>query len=530
MEERFRIFEINPGDITSIENVFRECLSQRGLGDGLPRYAPLQNTIRLILDLGARCAVWQANVQDPDFSAEHDAYYSKWTAPVSKYCVRLHFFNISPISNKPLEVIDQMAEEAGSYLGFVTLRPISMSPVAATILKPATKSTRTYLLSKDVFAVNMAGRSFSVEGTPFMQQDNAVGACAQASIWMALRTLRRKEGQAAFSPAQITTAATRFLVMRRTLPNRGGLSLEQVSEAIRGAGYAPHTIPLRELEDYNPSVEVIMNMKRSLYPYIESGIPVLLILLPQNTQGHAVLLIGHSWNENPANYLQLAKFPGWKEGDEVEIIDASSWVDPLIIHNDNTGPYMTLPDVSNTEYCLSHAAYAAPLLQPDIFIDGKEAQETSIRLLQDSLVRYAGQMGEEVEGEITCSRLVVRTLLQERSEFRTLVLESDLPGDVKDYYRMKWLPKRIWVTELNIFDEYVRAPDKHLTRVGEILLDPAAEAEDGAFLTIRLSQCLLPDSSQGIKGIVIDRNSLTGDIFGFPSSGGVISPLVRMHV
>ncbi|MEW8053394.1 MAG: hypothetical protein AB2792_03905 [Candidatus Thiodiazotropha sp.] len=529
MEERFKVISLKPNDPSSIVNLFQMCLLKRGLGYSLPRFVPLDNTIQEILSLGAKCALWQSNVQDPDFSAEHEAYYSKWTTQVARYCTRLHFFKYDPPSDVPLEVIDAMAEQVDSYLGFVTLRPISMSPVAATILKPAQKSTKSYLLCKDIFTVNIAGRSFEVEGTPFMQQDNAVGACAQASIWMALRTMRRKEGQAAFSPAQITTAATRFLVMRRTLPNRGGLSLEQVSEAIRGAGYAPHTIPLRTLDEVATD-DVIEKMKRSLYPYIESGIPVLLILIPKDEDGHAVLLIGHSWNVNPSKYCSVKKFTGWKEGDEVEIIDASSWVDPLIIHNDNTGPYMELPDNVNQGYCLSQAAFAAPLLHPDIFIDGNEAQEASLRLLEDSLIKFAEQIGQDDLGKIICSKLVVRTFLQDRSEFRASVLRSDFPEDIKRYYRLKWLPKRIWISELNVFDNYVNAPESYLTRVGEVLLDPAAEAEDGAFLSIRLSQCLIPDNNFGIKGIIIDRDGLTGDIEASPVSGDIYSPLVRGHV
>jgi len=140
--------------------------------------------------------------------AEHSAYYSRWTTSVSRYCERLHFFRVPPASDDPLALIDRVAAE--DYLGFITLRPISMSPVAASILVPPGGATPCYFLSQDEFQVNIAGRSFSVHGTPFLQQDNAVGACAQASIWMALRTMRKKEGQAAYSPAQITTAATRF--------------------------------------------------------------------------------------------------------------------------------------------------------------------------------------------------------------------------------------------------------------------------------------------------------------------------------
>lgn len=72
-----------------------------------------------------------------------------------------------------------------------------------------------------------------------MQQDNAVAVCAQASIWVALRTLRRREGDRAHNPAQITDAATKYLISDRTRPNKSGLTIQQMAEAVRAAGYSP---------------------------------------------------------------------------------------------------------------------------------------------------------------------------------------------------------------------------------------------------------------------------------------------------
>ena len=301
--ERFDVHKITPGNEDELAQLFRLLLVTKGMKSGSPRYTPLENTIRHISSLGANSVLLQRNVQDPDFLAEHAAYYSKWSYKVPRFCDRLHFFNSEVVSEDPLDFIDKMAITQGSYLGFVTLRPISVSPQAATILSPPNNEAKHFILSKDDFQVNIAGQQFSVAGTPFMQQDNAVGACAQAAIWMALRTLRRKEGQSAFSPSQITTAATRFLVRGRTLPNRGGLIVEQITEALRTAGYSPHTIPLRELGQ-DATEETIIASRQALYPYVESGIPVLVLLFPKDAEGHAVLLIGHGWEKEPASLIK----------------------------------------------------------------------------------------------------------------------------------------------------------------------------------------------------------------------------------
>lgn len=529
--DRFEVHQVPAGDVNALTQHFQSFLVRKGMRSGSPRYTPLENTIDHIAKLGARTVLVQKDVQDPDFLAEHEAYYSKWSYKVPRFCDRLHFFNLDPISTDPLELIDQMHSAEDSYLGFVTLRPISVSPQAATILRPVGHGMQHFILSRDGFRVNIAGRSFNVVGTPFMQQDNAVGACAQASIWMALRTLRRREGHSAFSPAQITNAATRFLVTGRTLPNRGGLIVEQITEALRTAGYAPHNIPLRKLE--KPATDdSLAETRKSLYPYIESGIPVLMVLFPERGEGHAVLLIGHGWSENPASLIENGEIRVSAKSQPIKIYDASSWVEPLFIHNDNTGPYLQIPE-DGEQYSLSAAVFAIPFLLPDVFVDAAEAKLTCLKLLADSLEDIKSLLIPEDEEDNSAEdteypELVTRTYLQDKADFRSEVLSSDMPDEIKNYYRLKWLPKRIWVTEINLLDGYSNAPNGTAVRVGEILLDPASEPEDGHFLSIHLGADLLP-FSPGTNGVVIDRNAFNGNINAFLMPGQRYSPLVRAN-
>lgn len=504
MEDRFLIYPVDPQRPESLPEIFVDRLVFKSLGSASPRYEPLQSTINHLQRLNPLCVVVQRNVQDPDFLAEHAAYYANWPYKVPRFCDRLHFFSRSAISDDPLETIDDFAENEGCYLGFATLRPISLSPLAATVLKTQGDNDQRFVLANDEFVVHLAGRNFSIIGTPFMQQDNAVGACAQASIWMAFRTLRRKEGQVAHSPAEITSAATRFLVTGRTLPNRRGLIVEQVAEAIRSAGYSPHMIPLRHFNQ-QATQATLDNALIALYPYVESGIPVLLLLFPANSEGHAVLLIGHNWNDPPAKLLPFGSFqhPDWNT--PITISDAASWIDPFIVHNDNSGPYLDLP-AQGAPYSLETAVSAIPFFPSDVYMDGAEARLTAQNLLKAVVTEANAQ-------EPALQDLVARTYLQDRSDFRAATFSSDMPSDVKGYYRMKWLPKRIWVTELNTLDNYANAPNGADNRIGEILVDPASEPEDAHFLSVHLGPELLP----GHSGIVIDRDALLARLLPFQS-------------
>ncbi|MCK0154328.1 hypothetical protein MWU49_11490 [Alcanivorax sp. S6407] len=480
-------------------------------------YMPLTNTIEHIVGLGAKVAIVQHQVQDPDFIAEHEAYYYKWTTPVKRFCKRIHFFRKEITGNEsPLKIIDQFAEESGVYLGFITLRPIRLCPLGATILLPNSYPDQDrFIIARESFQVNLTGASFSVLGTPFMQQDNAVGACAQASIWMGLRTLRKRLGQSAFSPAQITNAATRFLVKGRTLPNRQGLVVDQITEALRSSGYAPHVIPLRSGKEVSDGD--VLAMKARLYPYVESGIPVLLGLFPPSGDGHAVLLIGHDWDADPSSHYCL-NYLGGIVGKPVKLVCASSWVNHFYIHNDNTGPYVPLPDRGREYgYCLEDAAFAIPFLRKDVLMDADEAITACYGIfancIDDSLVK-------------SLPPFVFRVYLQERSEFRRCVREGDLPEEIQGYYREKWLPKRVWVAEINVLNGYGSLSHKK-SRVGEVVLDPYSDPYDGHFLSIRLSSAVFTGPTGKGVGVIVDRDPFDGKIKFLPFSDAKCTALIR---
>lgn len=477
-KERLRLVACTP-DQPNIYGVFQQenCLGVSS------RSTPCEEICTHLASIGCRAIVIQDPVLDPDFFAEYLAYYAKAFSDISKYCKRFHFFSIEPHPGEHvLDYIDRAAGSSNSYLGLVTIRPVKSSPIAASIL--AIPPTGCFVLCKDSFDVHIAGQEFSVVGTPFIQQDNAVGACAQASIWMALRTLRRKAGFSALDPAEITTAATKFLVSGRTLPNRTGLSIPQMIEAIRFAGYSTHYLHIKE-PGPSPTSADLAPTKEMIYTYIESGIPVLLGLFPNGGEGHAVATIGHGW-DNAA--VPRATVRVVANTATIDLIHASSWINHFFINNDNTGPYRALRDSSATDYCLSHVRFVIPLLPNDVFITGEEASETAMIVLQDFLDQLPLSPSELASAS---GRLVVRTFLSDRHSFRKWALNSNLAQELQNYFRLKTLPKRVWVTEICLLDPYSNEHSHSNIRVGEIILDPTGDPSDPPFLSVHLSTAAL---------------------------------------
>lgn len=435
-------------------------------------YTPLNACIELIAQFGAVTVVVQRRVFDPDFSAEYEVYYSQQFRDVPRTCTRLHFFAQEAIAaEEPLPFLDRV--EKGHYLGFITLRPVPRAPVGAAILVARAASPHI-VCSSDRFPVHIAGRHFDLEGTPFMQQDNAVAVCAQASIWMALRTLRRREGDRAHNPAQITDAATRYLISDRTRPNKGGLTTQQMAEAVRAAGYSPLSMRLG-----HPSApmqpDALNAARRQLHPYIESDIPVLLALAAP-TGGHAIAAIGHTWNAapSPADMMfaepETGAFP-------MQFCHAASWAPELLVHNDNSGPYRVLPASAHPEvYSLSQLFHAIPLLPADVFMTADEAMTCGLSFLRQLLeALVAFKTVEEIQS--TAESLVVRVLLADKSRLRQWARTAAMPHELSVWVRSRDLPRRVWVLEVHLKEHFGDAGEP-ASLVGLVFIDPTADALD----------------------------------------------------
>lgn len=473
-----------------------ETLSGRGAEFWSRKHAPLRSCCALAIRLGAVAAVVQRRVQDPDFLAEYNAYYSRQFSDVTRHCARVHLFAAAPKDGQSVLQYLDGHDTAASYLGFVTLRPVAATPVGASILRiPADVG---FIRCADEFPVNLAGHKLELTGVPFMQQDNAVGTCAQASIWMALRTMRKREGDRAHDPAQITGAATRYSISGRILPNRKGLTQPQVVEAIRAAGYSPHPIHFALGGDFTLGSRLdanqLSNARRVLHAYVESGIPVLLILYP-GSGGHAVVIIGHTFSPKPAHKDELAFS---LQAGAVQITHTVSWVPEFVIHNDNSGPYLPLPQETNgSGYALDQTYAAVPLLPADVFVSGEEALQFATTLWQDILEELTASMNYQQAVDL-CNQFAVRLLLLEKRKIRAWAANSAVAPEVREHLRLADLPRRVWVLELHLKDCYgAHANEKASSLVGFILLDSTGDAASTAMLFIYLNFPAFSDTENG---------------------------------
>jgi hypothetical protein len=447
--------------------------------------------------LGAKALVFQRRVQDPDFLAEYAAYYSRQFTEVSRNCVRVHFFSRSPSAG--VDVLAYLDSEGlpKEYLGFITLRPIARTPVGASVLKPVSGAGFVRCLER--FPVRIGGVHFEVFGTPFMQQDNAVGACAQASIWMALRTLQKREGDRSHNPAQITGAATRYSITGRILPNRSGLTQPQIVEAIRAAGYSPHAITFAR--GRNPfglgsklTPDEVNRARRVIHAYVDSELPVLLILYTA-TSAHAIVVVGHTFDGTPSQLNEISL--SLRRCGAVKLAHAASWVPNFIVHNDNSGAYLKLESqATNSAYALEQTYSAIPLLPSDVFVTGEEALEFGLATWSEILEEFPADTLNDVAS--VSSKIAIRLLLLEKRKIRSWAARAAIAPEVARELRLIDLPRRAWVLEFHLKAVYGQHSAENIASlVGFILLDPTADTSVAALLVAYFNLPAFTEFSSG---------------------------------
>ncbi len=480
-------------DLTSITDVSKLLAAAKLLpaaflqGPSKPSL-PLRSAFDHLKMIGAQTLLLQDAVRDPDFIAEHQAFYSKQHRPVARACWRLHAFATPmPTLTDPegsardvLDFLDAMEDLDDAYLGFVTIRPLRHAPVGASILVPPKLLEVTCL---EEFPVHIAGKDFKVRGTPYLQQDNAVGACAQASIWIALRTQMKRVGNTAYTPAELTLAATRYMALDRVFPGRQGLVIEQMLEAIRSSGHDPLTLTCQTNGvDPRPAITEAM-------PYIESGLPVIATLFPPGG-GHAVVCIGRSFSKELIH-------PKTERLKNFEYQVASDWVDSLVMHNDNTGPYLLLESgaAKSNDYCLQHARNLIIPLPESVHMTAREAEQSAL-----TAVALAGAILTQFNTTKTPQffpdmRIVLRTFLVRRHTLRRWALtDSDIDPVLRDRYRTVELPRFVWFVELHDAQLFKPQDPSTKSRMGEVIVDASADSLHGdAALAVHVMQKMYPN-------------------------------------
>ena len=426
-------------------------------------FPPVYRIAELVLTEGCKVMVAEEEYVDKDFLDEYAAFYCKGFASPAPRCVRLHFFATEKISTEELFDLERYDE---NYLGYTIVRPIEAFITGRTIIQRRFRDgSRHFILSTAEFESNLSGSKLRVTGMPFMQQDNNVGVCAQAALWMVLLYCHRRHGLSRWLPSGITECATRYL--SHGWP-KVGLSPEQLVEVLRSAGLNPLVIE-------TPDTFSARDKAKLIYNYVESEIPVILFLRVVGGL-HAVVAIGHTFDH---------RLSGICEHHFAHNID---WIRNFYIHDDSRGPYQLMPVLHSPSGPYSVEKNVVGVLVPldsGIRLRGDYAEGHAKWWIAriNNLFRLLTAIGphnfdEFCFTEEELSGLVLRAYLRHSNVYKEALLHcADMDFALRKEYRSRRLPKYIWVVEISR-EELLRKPRAELRQmIGEVLLDPTASEQ-----------------------------------------------------
>lgn len=352
----------------------------------------------------ARSIVVEKDYIDRHYLEEFVGYYANKLNPPPPKATRLHFFAEEITDEILWEWIEKATEGPDSwsqirdrleksYLGYSVIRPLPSAPLGRTVLRPypwdpSVRERRWFGPAASKHNVHLAGFSLAVEGLPFQQQEQAVGACATAALWSCLARVVRADGGRPPTPFAVTTAATRYLLQERDFPAVRGLDRSQMLAACREFGYKPHVLnPRGERGHFELAVKC----------YVRSGIPVILRIYPDKESiedGHAVTVAGFREDDalEPAPDVEIPV-----KG----VVLRAKGMSRLYLHDDQLGPYARArweyeDGDPRLRYLLREPGFDEFNDKPMYISEAIVPHYPKLRLTAGDLIRFAGQLLQPV--------------------------------------------------------------------------------------------------------------------------------------
>ncbi|MBW8001092.1 MAG: hypothetical protein FVQ80_03615 [Planctomycetes bacterium] len=464
---------------------------------------PLKRIFQIILSQGCKTIVVENEYEDSDYKNEYENFYKKLFKTYAQNTQRLHFFS----SNITKTSLGKLGSFENTYLGFCVLRPFQYQKVVNAIIKPTedcNPSKRSFVLCQEDFNIEIKINSrntqkLKIRGFPFKQQDGQLGCCAHASLATIDHFLAHKNRKKPCDLSDIIEKAAQVPDTRRAVPSTG-LNAVQISQALKGMGYVPL------IYQYGEGIRSPFPAERVIYHYMESGIPIMLGI-PTSSSGHALTIIGHSFE--PDMWWALAQSEYYRRRPSGGPYHCSTtWIQNFIIHDDNFGPYLTIPKEFIWEKAAKEGLLIVVPLPEDVNIQGEDAEIYAYRMISDQIITEK-MMEMSLENKITqkwCEvffdhlqneDLVLRTCLLDSKKFKKEYTSENL----KEFYKTLAMPNKIWLTEVSIPELFCQSR----LRLGEVITDSTSNMKFGhSFLAIHL------------PGIVVTRDVNTEKIKYFP--------------
>jgi len=363
---------------------------------------------------------------------------------------------------------------AGSLIGQVVLinyrargsQAFTTTYIFEAILRPPLLPGSAHLLNNYLsptgkFQCVVDGVAFDVQGFYFCQQNEQTNACAHACLRMLLNELPPRQG--AITNEQINAQINRA-------DAASGLDVADIIAIVEQlGGFEAEKIPCVGMDS--------QTYLQQIASVVEAGDRALLIIPTKNApECHVVAVIGHTRNTDEWHPEAIPAY-----GHPTAPFFASAmWIDHLVIHDDNLGPYYTLASRTlESESCLrADTIIAIRNKRPDVRPD--YAQNFAAIVLRSKLPELDGVGTGKWIDHLTRidHRFVLRPVLMKRTAYLAHLAEAEGHDNSKlsgaDLALFSGLPDQFWMVEFSLPALYTG----NRSKLGEVLISSQGGAGD----------------------------------------------------
>lgn len=369
-----------------------------------------------------------------------DTYYnffSKKHTPHQRDSVRVSFFRNS-VQSEDFVNEEKIKDIQNAFLGVLTIRPTSFRVIGHTFLSPKILNDKSFVSCLCNERVSIGGIELSLYGFPFCSQDNESITCAESALLMLVNYYSGKFADySRLLPSKINEIL-RNLSIERQLPSIG-LDVQDISFVLKELGFAPkiyikNCLEKEEKEELEKEKKIF---KRALYTYIESGIPVILILEKDKGNGHAIVAMGRE--KVMTGQVSEEKFTDNR-------VHFSDIFDKILVMNDNSTPYELVEYNRPCEYDESYQikAFIVPLYNK-IYSDAS----SSLSHFDAIISEFSKDRDAKKVLHSKKEKCIIRYFLTTSRSYKSYVFASKgFTAEFKTLFIDQSMPKFIWVAEI----------------------------------------------------------------------------------
>jgi hypothetical protein len=393
-----------------------------------------------------------------------DTYYnffSKKHVSHQRDSIRVSFFYNS-IHLDDFVDEEKVREIRNAFLGFITIRPTLSRIIGFSFVSPKILKEKSFVTCLCNEKVSISGVETSVYGFPFCSQDAESISCAESALLILTDYFSNKfPDYQRLLPSQINDIL-KSLSTERQLPSMG-LTDQYIAFVLKESGFGTKIYTKKSFNDEN-------SYKRLLSIYIESGIPVVLILENKDGDYHAVVAMGREIVEQ-------------KTVSKKDLIEHkahfSDLFDRFLIMNDNCTPYELVDYKNPVEEDKSYEIYSfiVPLHKKLHSAAELCLQHFSEIMAELSKNKKAGKAISVIRKDC-----IIRYFLTTSRSYKSYVLKSkDISTEFKALFADKSMPKFIWVAEI-ISGNKILSQNQIINTV--VILDATESGDSGNLIIL----------------------------------------------